>query len=965
MEVDANDSDRSNGEESHSLRTRAGKDYSRRTFIVAVIATLVLAIAANLPYSYVSIARTGSIDSRFDFEFVERDPPVMAGWPCRYLILPGQEDGVGVTSIVSVVALLINLFAFFAVGATVAIYFTKRETRIGRNAKQRFTLADLLLLTSAIAAGLGGWNHLQNQRRAMSATMKQSGERVSLYASAWVPRFFASLVPPRTLIPFRRIRGIQVQRPDGDLVRRLAAHKHLVAFRVGGGEYDAALLGPLQHRPHLRDLRIAGRVIDDRTMDLISSCKRLQTLSLVKTNVTSEAIKNLSSLKSLRRLDVTETDVQLGDVRPPWADTITHLRIPHPEPDGSATLSMVGWPRVKRLTIDDWDSPHCESPMDITLSELPELSELRLDSFQKFKLRLLDLPNLTTITPLDQSRDFRIRQGSILATDVWVDSLEVTNAPKLQQIHFSAKDLRRLRIDSNLNRGPLKVSGSYQTAKSVTSDGQVIHHPLSPRSAKVLLKSLTAIPDLKALDLSGTRLDEVDLSLLAKCDDLEQLDLSYTWTKFGQLKKIPSFPSLRRLRFRQNPIDLLTVLLLLEKSPKLERLEFGGLALRRTGNELQQFSILHLVGHEHLQELSLDQLSNHYLRSVRIVDMPALSSEFNLRGCAEIVISGSPCVKGFSHEGRLPPRAKFSDLRDLQYFAVGGPEVDDAVVASIKKCTGLRQLTLAFAPQITDRGFAGLPTSNLTTLYLPYCELTDAAVATWDPLQNLTELDLRSTKITAASIPKLLASPKLKKLWLDGCEIKPAELAEVGRLKNLTHLSLAGIGVDPPSLQRILKGKKLLSLDLSGMKITDEVISELIQAPDSLVELSLRGCEMNDVQLDKLIRKTTMKLDLTDVAYGSKAGELLFNGDRLFDAVQVERQLRYSRPRIAFRAKAPNGQSESPSGARINLSLLAPAANGAITPVVRRFLTEYDFNTPVSSRSVDAFSETSEAGSNE
>ncbi|MCG8651829.1 MAG: hypothetical protein MI861_18460 [Pirellulales bacterium] len=410
----------------------------------AVMFLLVLAI--NWPYQYVVAKEgvTGKVDSTVDFRADARNTPVIGGWPFRYWI--SYSDPAGGDPDVhrfSALALVYNLILASLVIGIVLLYVHRRNRSVftGKIGKRKVTIADLLAFTLMLAVPFGLWQRLEarhdQELELVSRINKSGGSNVF---SAWVPGILENRLPASLIRNLRRIHAVRIEHPDESLVRDVTGLRDVAILRVGGGEYDLRLLDRLASNPHLHDIRISGRVIDGRTIQWIVSNRRLQTLNLMRTNVSAEALQLFPQDCNLRRLNLIHSDVKLSELgSPPWSQTIRQLILPHPEPNEAADVNIEGWPKLEKLAINELDTQANPTAMKVRLADLPQLSALELDVFQKFDLTLRNLPQLERITHQDHEWQSRLPRGGTIPAGIWCSRFDVEGLPEFDALEIHGR----------------------------------------------------------------------------------------------------------------------------------------------------------------------------------------------------------------------------------------------------------------------------------------------------------------------------------------------------------------------------------------------------------------------------------------------------------------------------------------------------------------------------------------------
>ncbi len=548
----------------------------------------------------------------------------------------------------------------------------------------------------------------------------------------------------------------------------------------------------------------------------------------MRTNVSAESLTLLNDLSGLQRLSLIHADIELSELQTPkWSNTIRELRLPHPEPGQSDSLSISGWPKLASLEINELDTQANSTVMKVTLADLPELENLGLDIFQKFDLTLRNLPKLKEITQLNYEWRSRIPREGTAPGRIWFAGLDIEGLPLMGDIELFAVDLEKLRIVGAPQIKTLGIAAFY-----LTYSQQPYARELTPQAAAALINGLGNSDAPWRVDLDSVPLKGVDLSPLKNNRGLQQLMLSQSQTTLEQWRGLEGMTWLTRLDIKGCPIDDAGIKWVLDNFPELEHFAFSPSAdsYYSGGTPLA----LEIIDRPKLKVLDLGEMPTQVFRKVRIVNSPGVGIELKLGYVSELEIRGSPGIKGLAVDWVLPENAKLQDLRDLTYFAVGGAAVTDETIAAIADCRELATLTLAY-PSVTAAGLKLLTNiGSVSSLHLPGSAVDDAVVQAWPAFTFLTKLDLSDTKVTGASLKKLLASGQGRRIRLDRAPIAQDQLAVLAEQFNIEHLSLAGVGIDAPTLKAVLDHGMLRELDLSDAKLDPKIFDVLLAAGSNL-----------------------------------------------------------------------------------------------------------------------------------
>ncbi len=865
---------------------------TRSTTIGVLVLLMLIVVVINWPFQYTAAMRSGNVDSVVDLPMQASRLPVMAGWPYRFLISypPPEPEGVAVRRF-SVVALLYNLGLAAAVIAVVMIFVHRRNHRVvhGKIGKRSISIADLLALTIVLAAPFGWWQRLdvRYQREAELSRRIQREGGATLFA-AWLPKPLAARAPNRLIAKLRKIRAARIEYPSEELVESLTSHRHLTALRLGGGDYDLRLLDRLPTRRHLHDLRISGRVIDGRTVQCIAASRRLNTLNLMRTNVSAEALDRLGELP-LERLNVIHSDVRPDDLGSPgWSRTLRELVLGHPQPGDQASVVIEGWPNLEKLTINELESQTNSVAMKVRLADLPKLAKLELDVFQKFDLTMRNLPLLKEIDDLDYEWRTRIPRGGTAPGQLWCSRFDAQGLPEFEDLYIFGVDLEHFLMRDTPKFKFMGIGAFFRTVSAATYARQ-----LTPEVASSMIAGIGDSDGPTLVDLDAVPLADVDFSPLAKNKRLTKIMLSQSNTNMDQWKSLEPMKWLKRLDVKNNPIQSDDVKWILNTFPELEHFAFSTVY---SDNQSVFYSRgdfeLEVVDRPNLKTIDFGEYATDFMSKVRIVNSPNLAIPLKLDHIRHLELTGASSIQGLSVNGPLSGNVTIAGLRDLQYFAVGGPMVNDELIRSLADCDRLRTLTLAY-PQVTAEGLQQVgDLSGLTSLSLPGAAVDDGVIESWPKMPELTYLDLRDTEVTGKGVKRLIDGTRLTRLLLSGSKVAKADLTMLTQLEGLAELRVGGIGIDAGTLGGVLDNRELQQLDLSDSKVGPETLDVLITKGDRLRHLMLRNCDVDSRKLKELsVRYPQLQFELSGSTVSTDVMTQLLSARRLVDAQEwSERQ---------------------------------------------------------------------------
>ena len=935
-----------------------------RSGIIAFVFSLLVVAVLNWPYQYTVLktSAVGSFTSPVDFELVADEPPVMAGFPYRYLISFPDQAAHTQNRLFSLTALLWNAGISLLPILLVTFYFYRRAVRAARmgqgssgsrqtkNKKTKnkntggdqteqnetaqtdaeqgkaprrrgapLSIADLLVVTMLLAIPLGVWQRTS----AIDKTEKEFAQRIrradgGAQLVAWAPRLIAEFIPASYKKLLNRIQIVRIESPPDKLLAEVVSHKGLTCLRIGGDEYDLKTLEPIFGSPFITDLRVAGRALDTKTVQGITACPRLHTLNWMRTNVNDQTLSLLSFSKHLRRLCLVHTDVKLSELGiPSWSESIEQLWLPHPDSGQQDSLVIDGWPKLRRVVITELDTLANAGEMKVSLTNLPQLDELELDVFQKFNLTLKNLPKLAKIHEAAFQWRSRIPRGGTAPGNLWYSHLVMENLPEFSNdILFYGVDLESLRL-----RGIPKVKMLGAGAFFRTVSQPTYARKLSQKTSSALISGIGDSEGPPLVDLDAVPLANVDLSPLKNNQQLNQIMLSHSQTNLSQWKKLKGMDRLKRLDVKGNEMNSEAMSWILDSFPNLEHFAFSSSnAMLFRGEGLS----LEVVDRPNLKVLDFGDSNTAFFNKVRVVNSPNLALNLDIGYVQELELVNANSIQGLSVDGPLPRKLKMQGLTGLTYLALGGPEVNDEVIASIRECKNLRALTLAY-PSASAESLKTLPMSKIQSLYMPGADVDDSVVQAWGKMEQLTQLDLRDTKITGKSLPQLLGNHYAMVVRLDRTDVTSADLSLLADKTDLEHLTLAGIGIEPDTLSEALSNG-LNRLDLSDTKLVPGIYKVLQSSGNSLSQLVLKDCEFDSSAIQQIASQNrSIVWDLTGSNATTRLQSMLLSAGRYLDEQEFEQNEMINRMNDA-------GQMPKPRSL-IDLAYFAPDNNPMPTQV--------------------------------
>jgi len=282
---------------------------------------------------------------------------------------------------------------------------------------------------------------------------------------------------------------------------------------------------------------------------------------------------------------------------------------------------------------------------------------------------------------------------------------------------------------------------------------------------------LTALWDLRFLDLSGTGIRDKDLGRLVKSGlQLDELRLAQTRLSAARLDKVSRIWSLRALDLSNTRADAET----LARFDDLKR-------LRR-----------------------LD------LRATAVED-PGMAELTDLTGLMEL---DTPF---WLTDASAPQLAKLTGLRVLRARAV---RFKDKGIGHLGALEALLFLGLNYV-DVTDEGLAGLmPATSLEILEVEHCPLGDPGMEVLARMPRLRKIEIEETNVTDAGLTTLARAPALEVIKAQELlGITDAGMESIPTFPNLLALVLDETELTDAAIPHLAKaaGLRLLSLKTTGV----------------------------------------------------------------------------------------------------------------------------------------------------
>ncbi|WP_157594024.1 hypothetical protein [Rubripirellula obstinata] len=805
----------------------------------SVIAGLVMLgfLAANLPLKYVDRQREaeGAFHLSGSRIISDAEMPVMAGWPMRFMI---QYPNDQVVRYFAWPPLVCNLLIALFVGSFAFWILRYREKKLSESSQQRRTqkyfdvlFATLIFLLPVLFLG-ASWLSSERQRR----LFRNVDSKASVELSCWYPRLFADKVPSplrRCFLKPRSIEFISAEPEETELVARLP---ELVGISFYRSEVPSGLFEQLSNHFHLTRLSLVRQSVTDRNVQSIASLRYVERLRISSCGLDDQLLDRFSHWDKLEYVNLSNNPIALSNFgQPAWSDSVTELTLPRPKNGTSGELTMKGWPKLTTLSVRRSSSETNGAVLSIQLSDLPELESLLLDRYQKHSLDLSSLPKLEGIDDFPDGQHRMSMRDIWIPGGCWVDSVRLMQLPRLSQCSFYLCELNNFEIDETLDCDLIEFS-----CELVASSGWIRKKVTCDSNFQSLIDSMGKTAGPKSLVFHSTPLTNLDLSPLINNTAIERLQFNGCGIMADQVNPKSPKGHLAELNLGDCVLGENQLRRLMADFPNLEVLRASGMALKE----------VNLVEPNRLEILELDRLES--IQSLRLVDQHRLSTNLKFSESPDtLIIQNSESLFGIVVEKPLKSGAAISGLRNLEWFAAGGPEVSDQIVQQVLMCPDLDRLTLAY-PNLSKSMLRQIgQAKHLTALIIPGAGVDQEITDAWHPLKSLWEINLDESEIGGRTIQWLSRNESLRSVSLARAKIDSLGLNSLHSLNRVIDLSLAGVALAYSDIAKLLTEGSLECLDLSGCQIDDQMLQGLGNAK-TLLSVKLHGCQVSESQVNAL-----------------------------------------------------------------------------------------------------------------
>ncbi|WP_442511181.1 hypothetical protein SH528x_002848 [Novipirellula sp. SH528] len=814
---------------------------STRSRTIGVVGLLAIFTLINWPLQYVpaNSSRLSTRELPFDLSLNTEDAPgivhpVSAGFPYQYFVRHNFPDQTS-HSRWFVTALLINIAIALACIGWALWYLSPKAT----DRKPSLSLADLLILIAMIAMGLGYW---QRQTRLVDADRKISEQLQTagqVIRQSYVPKIFEKYFSYSISSKWTRITSVNLNQPSDEQVAIVCKLPNLRSLRIGGGEYDVTHLRRMPSMRYLQDIRISGHVLDNEAVLSIANSPMVGQINISNTNCDSAALDQFAQLPQLSRMMALGTTIpyEAWD-ESPLKSKLSGLVLSRPSSGQGGKLNLSSWTKLRSLTVNSMEEPLNSNQFEITLADMPELSEFGIDAFQQVDLNLQNIPKLEAIETEYVNLLTRMADNEMVPVNLWGRNLKIENLPNLKSVGTYGGDLQSIQIDGCDGLDYVAVFSSVSSGTGKPTYRNDFGLDVRQR----IVDQLAQLQSIQLLGIRGCDLTDVDLTPLSQNKSLKYLDFQFSKLSGKSAEQLKS-DTLERIDVRNAFIDRKFVSGVNAEFPGLKRLLVDS-----------KVSAIRFEDKPSFTHLTFDQHNQSQLTALRLVNVPEFQSPMVLNPMANYVhVTNAPKLPGLAVLAPIKT-AVVTEVEGLTWFVGGGATLNDSVVTEVLKASEMTHLTLAY-PESTTASFSRLTElKKLQQALVPGARLDDELVGTWDIPESLIELDVRDCGLSIETVSRLIERGNWRQLSVGGNPIDPKALSALRNSETLKTLGLGGATLDAAAMQSLGTLPALTELDLSKATISTGVLTALVKQAPSLLTLDLTGATADWSELPNLLR---------------------------------------------------------------------------------------------------------------
>jgi hypothetical protein len=296
------------------------------------------------------------------------------------------------------------------------------------------------------------------------------------------------------------------------------------------------------------------------------------------------------------------------------------------------------------------------------------------------------------------------------------------------------------------------------------------------------------------------------------------IDGAYAWLTDGDLKRLASIETLRRINLSYTKIND-EGLELLQPLVHVQELRL------RYAESITDLGVSYL---KHWKELELLDL-----RGTKVTSS-VLEHVSNMSRLRSLDV-GFTRVNDDSFE-------RLVDLPNLERFSLGGNKMSGAALPLLKLAPNLKTLELG-GQQRTDSGLWSI-------------QVLDSNVGHIAELTALTALDVSGSSISDRGLSRLTSLRKLESIDLSRTKVSGQGLAHLKSLPSLRHLKFNHAGAaDDEALLELSQFPSLEIVEMQGAKVTERELSQF-EPPHSLQRIYLGGVNVSAEAIAQLQART-------------------------------------------------------------------------------------------------------------
>ncbi len=845
------------------------------TSVVFASLAVALGLLFNLPFQYDDLVAGWTKESSVEFHWFSQLSErkwVHGGFPLTYYsTFVGQDRDKEVVWFASNLAF--NVLALTLVAG--AVYFITRwryqvTIRRGMSRRQQIICDSLIIIAALLPISIGlTQRYFETERHFQVA--KNIGQHGTCFIGCRVPSILRSRLPGVTRYFFTRIRIVNLISPSNELLHEVVHLDTLVGLRVLGGSVRAEHLDQLRSKRLFNLLHLDNAKLTLADIGAISRLENLEELSFARTNLDGVLLRPLDRLQKIKVMNLVQTPLRLSDLgEPDWKWSVRQLYLPRRANDEPDRVEIDRWPLLHTMGITDPSTRLSTTAIRMEISNCDKLQRLVIDRVQKYEFIAKNLPRFQSISEEVDQISFVGTSVDGLPRQTWFAEVDIQGLPSLQFLGVFANDLDTIRIlncssltQLSLSEGIL-VSGSASTAPTRRID----------RTQRIV-DDLAKCEGPATVEFEGFDFSDVRLQPLTQNPRIKHLRFLDSVIVFPQLQELAGLAHLRTLSAETCQATSTDLEWLLQKFPKLEMLDLD------IGN-VDELTLSQRPGLTSFSARPLRRVKRVFLEGVPKLDMQ-IHVSCPIR---DLEVINAPQLTGLGLEGPWPAEAKISGLRDLRWFAAGGPSVDDSVLDAVLLCQSLDRLMLAYPSISRDSlkkigGFL-----ELTSLVLPGADVDDDVTKSYRKLNLIREANFSDSRVDVGTVQWLLGVESMRRLSVNRVALSAAALEKLAGMTQLNELEIAGVAISDELFEAILSEHELEHLNFSNHQVTTAQFNALLRNT-SLRLLDLAGCDLAPAKIQQLLDENPELLITVDeeISAAGNAADAPVNPQRASDRI--------------------------------------------------------------------------------